>query len=375
MSSPLSTLYQDFVARGWNVKATGRVAAEMVLHTAILVTGIVLFLWAENVWLKVFAVWVGTMGGLGVGTNAHTGSHFAAHKRRWFNWAMSFYGYPFISGMSATYWNYKHVVVHHPTPNVIGLDGDVDLLPFFAITQDAYDQSRGLLRGWYKIQWMFLPLAVFFNVFNLQFTGWKYLLKELAKPTRTRLHWIDLGCLIGHLVTCLVIPMLFFPPMWVLAFHFVRFALMGWAIFIVFAPAHFPPEALFLTPGNQDRRRFLENRDWILLQCATTFNIKTTWFGNLFCSGTDYQIEHHLFPGISHNYLPKMAPMVRAWCAEHGYPYREVGFLQGFWLSWMVFRTPKSVHEEPDIARVVAANEADDRVVITQAELAGYQLL
>jgi|CXWL01.1.fsa_nt_gi fatty acid desaturase len=375
MSSPLSALYQDFVARGWNVKSTGRVVAEMVLHTAILATGLTLFFATSNLWIQIFALWVATMGGLGVGTNAHTGSHFAASKKRWVNWALSYYGYPFISGMSATYWHHKHVVVHHPTPNVAGLDDDIDLLPYFALNADEFERSRGLLRLWYRVQWVTLPIAILFNVLNLQFTGWKYVLGHLANPkTRTRLVWIDLGCLLAHLTTNLVLPMLFFPPLWVLAFYFVRFALMGYAIFIVFAPAHFPAEALFLTPGNQDRRRFLEKRDWILLQCATTFNIKTTWFGNLFCSGTDYQIEHHLFPGISHNYLPKMAPIVRAWCAENGYPYREVGFLEGFWKSWMTFRKPKPLYPEPDLARV-EVDTADDQMVITQAELAGYQLL
>lgn len=376
MSSPLSALYQDFVARGWNVKGTGRVATEMVLHTAILITGITLFALVDNVWARIFALWVTTLGGLGIGTNAHTGSHFAASRERWVNWAFAFYGYPFISGMSATYWRHKHVVLHHPTPNVAGLDDDIDLLPFFAINQDEFERSRGLLRAWYRVQWLTLPLAIFLNVFNLQFTGWKYLLGELAqKKTRTRLHWIDLACLGGHFVTCLVLPMLFLPPLAVVGFHLVRFALMGYAIFIVFAPAHFPAEALFLSPGNQDRRRFLENRDWILLQCATTFNIRTTWFGNLFCSGTDYQIEHHLFPGISHQFLPKMAPIVRAWCAENGYPYREIGFLEGFWQSWMVFRTPKPLHDEPDHALLANAHDDGDRAVITQAELAGYQLL
>jgi hypothetical protein len=31
-------------------------------------------------------------------------------------------------GLSATYWWHKHVVLHHPAPNVVGVNGDADLL-------------------------------------------------------------------------------------------------------------------------------------------------------------------------------------------------------------------------------------------------------
>ena len=33
-------------------------------------------------------------------------------------WLLTFFGYPIFVGMSACYWWHKHVVVHHPAPNV-----------------------------------------------------------------------------------------------------------------------------------------------------------------------------------------------------------------------------------------------------------------
>ena len=36
-----------------------------------------------------------------------------------------------------------------------------------------------------------------------------------------------------------------------------------------------------------------------------------------------YQVEHHLFPGINHEHLPTISPIVRATCNEFGVPYHS----------------------------------------------------
>lgn len=33
------------------------------------------------------------------------------------------------------------------------------------------------------------------------------------------------------------------------------------------------------------------------------------------------QVEHHLFPGLNHEHLPTIAPVVRDTCDEFGVPY------------------------------------------------------
>ena len=37
--------------------------------------------------------------------------------------------------------------------------------------------------------------------------------------------------------------------------------------------------------------------------------------------GLNYQIEHHLFPRISHVHYHKLAPVVKEWCKEHKLRY------------------------------------------------------
>ena len=56
-----------------------------------------------------------------------------------------------------------------------------------------------------------------------------------------------------------------------------------------------------------------------------------------------YQIEHHLFPGVPHVYYPKLSPLVRRFCEENGYPYRTLGWAEAIWKSLIIFRNPKKV--------------------------------
>ncbi|MEO9036604.1 MAG: acyl-CoA desaturase [Gemmatimonadaceae bacterium] len=363
-----------FHEMGFHKKLTGRILFEGVFMITLMCGGIVIFFEYHSLWVKAFALWFSSIGLLAITTNTHTSAHYATSDKRWVNWALQLIGYSFFIGLSATYWRHKHVVVHHPTPNVVGLDDDIDLLPFFALDECAVQASTGFRRWWFDHQWLLVPIIINLNALSLLNSSYKFLWRALRNPEeRKPLHLIDLSLVLLHYAVFMFLPMLWFPPLYCIAFWVVRYFCAGWAIFIVFAPAHFPAEALFLSKGNKQRAEYLRNRDFVLLQCATTCNIKTTWFGNLFCGGTDYQIEHHLFPGISHPHYPKMAPYVKAWCEEHGYPYRTVTFVEGFWKSWMSFRYPKPVRETEEVARLMV--EEAQRDFIEQEHLAAAKLL
>jgi linoleoyl-CoA desaturase len=59
-------------------------------------------------------------------------------------------------------------------------------------------------------------------------------------------------------------------------------------------------------------------------QIQTTANFATrsrlvTWF----CGGLNFQIEHHLFPKMSHIHYPEVSKIVKATCQEYGIKYIE----------------------------------------------------
>jgi fatty acid desaturase len=60
--------------------------------------------------------------------------------------------------------------------------------------------------------------------------------------------------------------------------------------------------------------------DWGELQARGS----ASWAGPKWCcvfGGINLQIEHHLFPRVSHTYLPSISPIIRATCKEFNVPY------------------------------------------------------
>lgn len=343
------TAYQQLAQivreRGWLERAPGRALTELGVHVALHLGGIALFLAVDHWLVRVAALLLSTYGGLGLATNTHTSSHNATTRSMALNRALTYFGYTFFFGTSAHYWWNKHCVVHHPAPNVVEVDDDAELMPFFALNEREFAASRGLARCFYRIQWICIPFVLALNTLFTEYQGYRYLLPILADPRRRRSgHWLDLGVLVLHVVAWIAAPMLFFSPGHVLAFYGLRNALMGYAMFAAFAPAHFPDEAVFI-----DRSQLVD--DYLLRQTATTVNFRTGFFGRLACTGVDFQIEHHLFPGVPPVFYPEMSRVVEAFCRRHGYPYRTLGWWEAIWKSLVTFYRPKKVFDEVAVFR------------------------
>jgi len=332
---PYKVLQARVKEYGFQEKNQARGFFELALILGMTMGGIALFLMTDSVPLKVVAMLISTCGCLGMSTMAHTASHYTLANSRAVNQFLTYFGFPFFFGVSAKYWWQKHCIVHHPVPNVVGVDDDIDLAPFFAITDDQLKTKRGRIIA--KFQWIVIPFALALNEFNIQKSGWQFLLKKLRDPSQRRLgHWVDLFVLCLHWATWVFVPMLFVAPLHALEFYAMRMALMGYAMFVGFAPAHFPAEAAAAEASEK-------NADFVLRQTATSVNFRTGIFGALLCGGVEYQIEHHLFQAISPYHYPELAKIVESFCREYGYPYKTLGWWEGTWKSLLVFYRPKKV--------------------------------
>jgi hypothetical protein len=197
----LAELRKEFTVRGWHRKATTRVVSGLLLNFAIALAGIYIFVLYDDLLVRVCAMILSTAGSMGVATNTHTSSHYATSEKRWVNEFLTFFGYPVFLGLSACYWWHQHVVIHHPAPNVVGVDDDADLAPWFARTKEEVQRSTGLRRFYYeKLQFFVFPLALGFNGFNMQKSGWTRLIGTLCRQGRmvNKRHWIDLAAMILH---------------------------------------------------------------------------------------------------------------------------------------------------------------------------------
>lgn len=337
----LADLQKPLREHGWDRKPTGRMLAELLGHTAIAVTGVVIAVLADHPVWRASGLLVSTLGTMGVATNSHTSSHYATSDRRWVNEALTYFGCPFFLGFSATYWWDKHLR-HHPVPNVIGMDADLPFWPLFALTDEEVRRSRGLRRLYYtRLQWLVLPFALAGQTFSMQASGWRFLVRTLWIARRRRpAHLIDLAMLVLHLAAALVAPMVLLSPAQGAALYAARFALFGYAIFFVFGPAHLPAEAPFttragLTPDRAQR------------QVRATLDFRTGRLGTFVCSGLQYQIEHHLFPSVSHVHYPAMSRVVEELCRRRRLPYRRLGWGEGIWKAFLAFKVPKPLLDAP----------------------------
>src|SRR4051812_41840566 len=228
----LTLLNKEFTARGFHHKPVALALSHLALHVALALGGAAAFVLAPGLPAKVAALVVMTLGNLGISGHTHTSSHNGISPRLWVNRALTFFGYGLMFGTSSSWWWNKHIVVHHATPNVIGLDDDVDLLPWFALTEDGFNSGGPLRRWYYRHQWMVLPLALALTALNMTRSSNVYLVTALRDPRRRRpLLWIDLGVVVAHWLLWIALPMLWFQPWHVVGFYVLRGALLGFAVF------------------------------------------------------------------------------------------------------------------------------------------------
>jgi fatty acid desaturase len=83
--------------------------------------------------------------------------------------------------------------------------------------------------------------------------------------------------------------------------------------------------------------------DFLRKQVLTSRNVKGGWFTNFALGGLNYQIEHHLFPGMPSVHLAKAQPIVEQFCKEKDIPYHATGLIQ----SWREALTELHAHGEP----------------------------
>ncbi len=342
----LKALQAEFRRRGWHRRATGVILTQFAVVLAMTFGGLAIFVFSPSYPVKALGMFVSVLGSLGISTQAHTASHGTVSSKDWLNRFLTYLGYPVLLGLSVTYWRHKHIFLHHKAPNVDGHDDDIRLMPLFALTEEQVRNSGRLARFYHRyIQWLVVVPAIGLNAFNTQAWGWGFLLQRLAcKRTRTLSTWVDLGALVLNLLLWIGLPCLFFPVHLVLLTHALRWALIGYGMFAVFAPAHFPAEAVIADSSQRAA-------DYVLRQTATTVNFRTGPLGRLLCAGVEYQIEHHLFANFSHVYYPAMSPLIREFCERHGYPYRTLGWGEGIIKSLLAFARPRPL--VPELKRIV----------------------
>jgi linoleoyl-CoA desaturase len=101
----------------------------------------------------------------------------------------------------------------------------------------------------------------------------------------------------------------------------VTLLVCGIVIAVVFQLAHVVEETTFY--DNVKSRQNIDN-DWAVQQINTTSNFAmnnkiVSWF----TGGLNFQVEHHLFPRISHIHYPELSKIVQEMCEQFGVQYNS----------------------------------------------------
>jgi len=258
-------------------------------------------------------------------------------------------------GASSFFWKQKHNIIHHTYTNVDGIDDDIAKSP---IIRQCETQK------WvpaHKVQHLYLvpvyALSSIFWLFFMDFT--KYFTRKIytteAWKMTTKNHVIFWATKICYFVFYMIIPMIVwgFGP-WLLGF-FLLHVVMGLTLSLVFQLAHVVENTEFENVA-LDETKHIETA-WAEHQIKTSSNFSMdnrviSWF----VGGLNFQIEHHLFPKVSHIHYPAISKIVIEKCAEFNLPYNNYSTITGAIASH--FRVMRMLGRQPLVVENLQAQAA-----------------
>ncbi len=249
-------------------------------------------------------------------------------------------------GACAFFWKQKHNIIHHTYTNVDGIDDDIAKSPVI-----RQCESQRWVPA-HKMQHIYLvpiyALSTIFWVFIMDFT--KYFTRKIYTTAAWKMtfknHAIFWATKILYISFYIVIPAIVWGIGPMLIGFFLMNAAMGLTLSIVFQLAHVVENTEFENVA-LDETKHIETA-WAEHELRTTANFAMgnqviSWF----VGGLNYQIEHHLFPRVSHIHYPAISNIVMEKCKEYNLPYNKYDTMTAAVFSH--FRVMKNLGKKPAI--------------------------
>jgi linoleoyl-CoA desaturase len=224
-----------------------------------------------------------------------------------------------VMGGSDYMWKVKHNIVHHTYTNITGEDEDIDKLPILRFSPEQK-------RYWYhRYQYIYAPVLYLFSSLSwILFNDYqKYFMRRIETTRIPPMKWKDKvifwSSKVLNISVFIVIPSLVFGFVPALVGLLIMHGVFGLTLSFVFQMAHCVEDTRFPMPDPHSKK--IEN-EWALHQVATTANFAmNSRLASWFLGGLNFQIEHHLFPRISHVHYRAISPLVIETCREFIVPY------------------------------------------------------
>ncbi|MDO6737600.1 acyl-CoA desaturase [Wenyingzhuangia sp. 2_MG-2023] len=309
-----------------NIKRTGNWVlyskAALMLSLLFVPYLALLFFPMHNAFRLLMCVLMG-LGMAGVGMNVMHDSNHGSFSSKW--WVNQLLGNSIYLLAGNVYnWKVQHNLLHHTYTNVEGVDEDIDIQGIIRLSKHErwkpmhkYQKIYAfLLYGLLTIQW---ALVVDFRQTP------RYIKKGLSAEgeLNPRKEWaLLIMTKIVYYLFWLALPMLVLPIAWYqwLIGFFVMHYIAGLILSVVFQLAHITDVVEVISPEDLEK----EKRSWAAHQLLETANFATkNKFISFFLGGLNFQIEHHIFPTISHVHYKDLAKIVKKTASEFQLPYYE----------------------------------------------------
>jgi linoleoyl-CoA desaturase len=299
----------------WRLYSKTLILIPLAVITYVTLLSVTLPFWAVGLLCAVMGLTISS-----IGFNVmHDACHGAYSSKKWVN---NLLGLSLNAlGGNAFFWKQKHNVLHHTYTNIHGADDDIAQSKL--LRQSPTQEWMPI----HRYQHVYLPVAygltlfvwVLVRDFMKYFSGKIY--KTTIQPMNRKEHVVFWISKILYIVFYIALPIFcvgFLP--WLGGFVFANIV-AGIVLSYTFQLAHAVEGPEFDAVGLDDK---MIETEWAVHQIKTTANFAPrnkliSWF----VGGLNYQVEHHLFPRISHIHYPALSKIVQEQCQRFGLPYHS----------------------------------------------------
>lgn len=249
----------------------------------------------------------------------HDACHGSYSSKRWMNHTL---GLTLNAiGGNAFFWKQKHNVLHHTYTNIEGLDDDIAQSKL--LRQSPTQKWMPI----HKYQHLYLTVAYALTLFM-----WVSV-RDFEKYFRKKIHntvlqpmdksehitfWLSK---LLYAVFYIILPILVVGPIAWIVGYLTMGIVTGIVISYIFQLAHAVEGPEFDSVGIEDK---MIETEWAVHQIRTTANFAPrnriiSWL----VGGLNFQVEHHLFPRISHIHYPALSKIVQLHCSQFNLPYHS----------------------------------------------------
>lgn len=249
----------------------------------------------------------------------HDGAHGSFSRYKWINNGAS--NFANFLGASQHMWKQKHNVIHHTYTNIHGVDDDIEARPLLRLCDEQEHYKIHKYQHFYF--WAAYSLLYIYWIFVTDYK--KYFSRKIGTTVmrkmtvREHLEFWFYKAAHAFIFVALPIYMVGFTP-WLIGFLSMGMV-TGFVLSIVFQLAHTVEHTHFPMPDVVTNK--MED-EWAIHQIKTTANFATknrlvSWL----VGGLNFQVEHHLFPKISHVHYPAISKIIKKACQDYGIEYIE----------------------------------------------------